>query len=345
MNQANSCLKVNKSHLQLLRVWFIFLNITVFSLPLISQSLHGYEFRTFERPYEPLEDYESMLIKQIGVQPWEYEFNLGFSFPFFGKEYEFLICDFLSFCVTRDEVGFLDLNSYPYFYDFTIDTTNIKSDVRFSTLGEGGKKVFVMEFLKNRLREDPSVSTYDSHVNFQNRIYEDGTIEIHYGPSNLDNSPLYVPGEGFYVDAGVVFLFGPSIELEEFDVDSLGVTKRLSLTGPYTNLEFTEEESKYMTTYPPEGFVIQLRPITLSEEEAVQKNEVILYPNPVKDIVNMSMKDDRIIQAQVYDMMGKAMPIEVNGHQLQVHSLAAGIYILEAETRKGRIVREKFIKQ
>lgn len=345
MNQPNKYSIVNKSLLLLLQGWFIFLTIAGTSLSLVSQSLHGYEFQTFERPYEPLENYQSMLIEQRGYQLWEYEFNLGFSFPFFGKEYKFLVCDFLSFCATRDDVGYLDLNSYPYFYDFTTDSTNIKSDVRFSTLGEDGEKVFVMEFFKNRLREDPSVTTYDSHVNFQNRIYEDGTIEIHYGPSNLDNSPLYVPGEGFYVDAGGTFLFGPSITLEEFDVDSLGVLKRLSLTGPYNNLAFTEEESEYITTYPPEGFVIQLRPKTLSADDPVKPSELLAYPNPVEDIINFRAKDDRIIGGRLYDMLGNRMSVDIKENQISVQHLPSGMYILEVETATGQVIREKIIKQ
>ena len=342
MNQLNKYFMVNKSLLLLLQGWFIFLTIIGTTPSLVSQSLHGYEFRTFERPYEPLENYQSMLIEQRGYQLWEYEFNLGFSFPFFGKEYEFLECDFLSSCVTRDEVGYLDLNSSSYFYDFTTDTTNIKSDVRFSTLGEEGERVFVMEFFKNRLREDPSVPTYDSHVNFQNRIYEDGTIEIHYGPSNLDNSPRYVPGEGFYVDAGGLFLFGPDAALEEY-ID--GNLRRIAAHGPYDDLELTEEESKNITYYPPEGFVIQFRPTTVSAEEPVRQEEVLVYPNPVEERINLRIKDDHILQALVYDMLGNVLPVEMKGNQVQVHSLAAGMYILEAETAQGQLIREKFVKQ
>ncbi len=311
-----------------------------------AQSLHGYEFATFEREYQPLQTYTSMQKETRGDRRWEYQFDLGFSLPLYGEEYNSLICTFSSICNTLDQEVSLGLNWHGYNYDFVTDTVNIESDVRFATIDDNGIKVLVLEFVKNRLAGDTSIAEFDSHVNFQQRIYEDGRLEVHYGPSNLENSPNYVPGVGFYSFEGAVnSLAGPYFDLEKLDWDSFIVEKRVALKGPYDNLELTEEESEAITTYPPEGFVIQLRPITLSVEEPVQKNEVILYPNPVKDIVNISMKDDRIIQAQVYDMMGKAMPIEVNGHQLQVHSLAAGIYILEAETRKGRILREKFIKE
>ena len=54
---------------------------------------------------------------------------------------------------------------------------------------------------------DPSVEEFDSHIDMQYWFYEDGTIEIRFGHSNLDNSPVYVPGDGFYRITGIRDLF------------------------------------------------------------------------------------------------------------------------------------------
>lgn len=311
-----------------------------------AQSLYGYESTTFEREYQPLETYTSMQKETRGDLRWEYQFDLGFSLPLYGKEYNSLICTFSSICNTLDQEVSIGLNWHDYNYDFVTDTVNIESDVRFATLDDNGIKVLVLEFVKNRLAGDTSISEFDSHVNFQQRIYEDGRLEVHYGPSNLENSPNYVPGVGFYSFEGAVnSLAGPYFDLEKLDWDSLIVEKRVALKGPHDNLEFTEEESQAITTYPPEGFVIQLRPSTLSAEEPVQVSEVLLYPNPVENQINFRLKDDRILQVQVYDMLGNGLPVEMKGNQLQVHSLAAGMYILEAETAKGQLIRAKFVKQ
>jgi hypothetical protein len=345
MDQPNKYFLGNNPLLQFLQRCLIILFLTQSGL-INAQSLHGYEFATFEREYQPLETYTSMQKETRGDIRWEYQFDLGFSLPLFDKEYDFLICTFSSICNTLDLEVSVGLNWHAYNYDFVTDTVNIESDVRFATLNDNGIKVLVIEFVKNRLAGDTSVSEYDSHVNFQQRIYEDGRLEVHYGPNNLENSPNYVPGEGFYNFEGVVIsLDGPYFDLEKLDWDSLIVEKRVALKGPYDNLEFTEEESEPITTYPPEGFVIQLRPTTVSAEGPAQQNEILVYPNPVEDRINVSIKDDRILDAQVYDMLGNVMPAEIEGNRVQVHSLASGMYILEAETAQGRLIREKFVKK
>lgn len=343
----NSRSLIEKKHptLQFLQSWMLFVFVFLVS-DVSAQSLHGYEFTTFEKEYQPLETYTSMLKETRGDIRWEYQFDLGFSLPLFDKEYNSLICTFSSICNTLDQEVSFGLNWHGYNYDFVTDTVNIESDVRFATLDDNGIKVLVLEFVKNRLAGDTSIAEFDSHVNFQHRIYEDGRLEVHYGPSNLENSPNYVPGVGFYSFEGAVnSLAGPYFDLEKLDLDSFIVEKRVALKGPYDNLEFTEEETQAITTYPPEGFVIQLRPTTVSTEEPVWKGEVLVYPNPVKDIINMKTKDDRIIGGHLYDMLGNRMSVDFKENQISVQHLPSGMYILEVETATGQVIREKIIKQ
>ena len=311
-----------------------------------AQSLYGYEFTTFEREYKPLETFTSMQKETSGDIRWEYQFDLGFSLPLFDREYDSLICTFSSICNTLDLEVSIGLNWHAYNYDFVTDTVNIESDVRFATLVDNGTKVLVLEFVKNRLAGDTSIAEFDSHVNFQQRIYEDGRLEVHYGPSNLENSPNYVPGVGFYSFEGAVnSLAGPYFDLEKLDWDSLIVEKRVALKGPYDNLELTQEESEAITTYPPEGFVIQLRPTTLSAEEPVRKNEVLIYPNPTGNRINLNIKEDRIVDVQMFDMLGNTRPATFKGNQIEVSHLSSGIYLLQVQTAKGQTLREKFVKQ
>ena len=65
-----------------------------------------------------------------------------------------------------------------------------------------------------RLANDTSVATYDSSIQFQHWFYQDGTIEIHFGDINLENSTAFVDGEGFYFSGGPDVPLGPGrIEL------------------------------------------------------------------------------------------------------------------------------------
>ncbi|NBB88409.1 MAG: T9SS type A sorting domain-containing protein [Bacteroidetes bacterium] len=334
-----------KAPLQFLQ-WCLIALFLIQSGQINAQSLHGYEFTTFEREYQPLETYTSMQKETRGDLRWEYQFDLGFSLPLYGKEYNALICTFSSSCSTLGQEVYFTLNWHDYNYDFVTDTVNIESDVRFATLDDNGIKVLVLEFVKNRLAGDTTITEFDSHVTFQQRIYEDGRLEVHYGPSNLVNSPNYVPGVGFYSFEGAVnSLAGPYFDLEKLDWDSFIVEKRVALKGPYDNLELTEEESEAITIYPPEGFVIQLRPTTVSTEETGWKEEVLVYPNPVKEIINMKTKDDRIIGVRLYDMLGNQMAVDIKENQISVQYLPSGMYILELETVKGQVIREKISKQ
>jgi len=341
MLNSRNIIESKRPALQKLQSWMLLI-IMFITLDSYAQSLHGYEYNTFDRPYEKLESYSSIQIETEGDLLWEYEFDLDFDIQVFGESFGSFYGTFFSNFYGPNDEWVLDLNSYPYQFDLISDTINIQSDVRFATEERNGMQVFIIEFVKNRLGADPSVTTHDSHVNFQNRIYEDGTIEIHYGPSNLANSPMYVPGEGFYFEAAQTSLYGPYVAIEEFDANN---PKRVSLSGHYDSLVLSEAEFEYINTYPPEGFVIQLRPTTLSAGDPYKPSEVLAYPNPVEDIINLRAKDDRIIGGHLYDMLGNQMLVDIKENQIPVQHLPTGMYILEVETAKGQLIREKIIKQ
>ncbi|MFS4429348.1 T9SS type A sorting domain-containing protein [Chryseobacterium sp. S90] len=83
----------------------------------------------------------------------------------------------------------------------------------------------------------------------------------------------------------------------------------------------------------------------LAIAEANKENTIIsVYPNPVRDILNIQSKNE-IIKAEIYDAAGRIISsTNVKGNSIPVFELSKGNYILKVFTRDHAIV-QKFIKE
>lgn len=83
----------------------------------------------------------------------------------------------------------------------------------------------------------------------------------------------------------------------------------------------------------------------LAIAEANKENTIIsVYPNPVRDILNIQSKNE-IIKAEIYDAAGRIISsTNVKGNSIPVSELSKGNYILKVFTRDHAIV-QKFIKE
>jgi hypothetical protein len=78
---------------------------------------------------------------------------------------------------------------------------------------------------------------------------------------------------------------------------------------------------------------------------AADANGLTLSPNPVLDYVTVSTSQQAlaISHIEVYNAMGKQMPVQINGNQVNVETLIGGVYYLHAITVDGvKVV--KFVK-
>jgi hypothetical protein len=142
-------------------------------------------------------------------------------------------------------------------YDFdivNIDTNNIVSDIRYKFSKKNNLNALVLQYTKVRLISDPSVSEFDSHINFQVWYFENGTMEVRFGSYNLDNSPNYIPGEGFYLlpNNHSPIYYGPEMLIRNAFKENVG----LGLDGPYNNYN-VDNIGGYLTELPPKGWVIR----------------------------------------------------------------------------------------
>lgn len=82
---------------------------------------------------------------------------------------------------------------------------------------------------------------------------------------------------------------------------------------------------------------------TLSTPEyAVRNNSLIIYPNPVKDMLNITTPDfSENMLIEVYDMTGRQVLNEKSvSNTINVNTLPAGIYIVKTGNNTGRFVKE-----
>lgn len=91
--------------------------------------------------------------------------------------------------------------------------------------------------------------------------------------------------------------------------------------------------------YSPQSFPT----VSINENEEV-KNEIIIYPNPNSgNILNIDFKENFKGTITIYDMTGKAIPVNISNNKIDISNLTKGYYsILFSD--KNYSVTKKFIK-
>lgn len=84
---------------------------------------------------------------------------------------------------------------------------------------------------------------------------------------------------------------------------------------------------------------------SLASNETNLKNQVTVYPNPVKDVLNFTYSD-KIKTLKLYDMNGKlVLSPKAVSQKIDVSKLTNGVYFLEVELVDNTKKFEKIIKQ
>ena len=74
-------------------------------------------------------------------------------------------------------------------------------------------------------------------------------------------------------------------------------------------------------------------------------NDFKIYPNPVKNLLSISNKNNTSIQsAEISNMLGQTLQMSINNNNIDVSDLKSGSYILKIVSDKG-IMNTKFIKE
>ncbi|MCW5519297.1 T9SS type A sorting domain-containing protein [Aureitalea sp. L0-47] len=97
--------------------------------------------------------------------------------------------------------------------------------------------------------------------------------------------------------------------------------------------------------FPDERIVLNL---VGDEALAVDDNIadlVTVYPNPASNVLNVSVPSNiEVINASLYDVLGKNTGVQLVNGQMNTSSLARGVYILNVNTSRGTLT-QKIVKQ
>ena len=87
--------------------------------------------------------------------------------------------------------------------------------------------------------------------------------------------------------------------------------------------------------------------INVGLQEEIYFDEIIVYPNPAKDIINIEHpKHINIYKIKLIDMLGKEVSFELlNNDQISIESLELGVYTLQIILENDLIVNKKIIKE
>ncbi|MBV8328379.1 T9SS type A sorting domain-containing protein [Chryseobacterium sp.] len=78
-------------------------------------------------------------------------------------------------------------------------------------------------------------------------------------------------------------------------------------------------------------------------ERSNQNTEVRIFPNPVKDMLNISASG-KIKEVEIYDISGKRINAEIRNNQVDVKNIPAGSYVIRIVTDTG-VANKQFIKR
>lgn len=87
-------------------------------------------------------------------------------------------------------------------------------------------------------------------------------------------------------------------------------------------------------------------PSALKNETFIKTSGIIIYPNPVKDILKIKVLDNREVEKiLITDIVGKTVVKSTNNStEIDVNNLKKGIYFIQIHSKKG-IATTKFLKE
>lgn len=172
---------------------------------------------------------------------------------------------------------------------------------------------------------------------------------------NVDLDDLYDSGNGYFdffnkPHTYWIFRRNSSIDTVNGNINSAAFGN-----GIRTSFSPTTNPHPFLTDGTPE-ISFEITNIQYSGDQAsfdveflhdgvptYDKNNVLIYPNPVKDVLNLSLND--VSRVEIYDLLGKIILSNVHPDSIiDVSSFKQGVYIVKIFTNND-CYTEKFIKK
>lgn len=114
------------------------------------------------------------------------------------------------------------------------------------------------------------------------------------------------------------------------------------------SLSYSVGQMVYMPFFGTNGFVnpgvqYSFNSSSLLVEEEIKTSSILIYPNPVKDILNIS---EDVSDIKIIDVSGKIVLNYSSAKKiLNLAFLPNGIFLLTAKTKRGEKITHKIIKE
>jgi len=316
----------------------LLLILFIYSPLFSSAQSEEYLIESFQDEYIELIDYESAGILALGNPLWELEFEFGFEFPFYGELYDRMIWNAEAWGMLtedEDEAFFMMNFTRGYAFEPINDTIDIESDARFAQVVSNNMRAFVLQYTEYGFFADPFEDSIDVDMNFQFWFYENGVIEVHFGDMDMDGSPIYKSGKGFYC-----YSSGTGIDTNEVCGPHMGIENPydeedgIALKGSYNDFEVTGQIYDVMTDLPPRGWIIRFLPKSVGLlEPDDQITEFSISPNPTISYIQIPEPGSYVT---MYDMSGKVrFEGVVTDHHFSVAEFPPGMYIIQMVSGSG----------
>ncbi len=315
----------------------------------ITLTAQDYEVVAFQGEYNEITEYNSLVLNIGGpFWVWSFRFDLDFEFPYFDSVYHSIIAEDGGYFGFEPGTDLMRLFGIPTEFDEDLDIFDIQSDIRYKLTEENGLRCLVLQYTNVQFIGDPSVEEHDSHLNYQVWFFEDGTIEIRFGNMNLDHSPGYSPGEGFFLIFNNGNLLIPIIV--NIGITSPDYERSYFISGLHNDFEVTtynDTLDRGIRDLPPEGWVIRFSPRPSSTTNNF-RNNLSIYPNPVKDILTIAIEEgieEGPESIEIVDAMGRTVLFEnMVANQIDIGHLPPGMYVANIRYQ-DKIIPKQIIKK
>ena len=160
------------------------------------------------------------------------------------------------------------------------------------------------------------------------KITPSGNIDVNYNSVSVNHG----------TNKTFNFIANNGYKIDKVYID--GINNAAAVTaGEYTFTNVTSNHTVYVTFVEGEGTSIDL----------IKEPSIVLYPNPVKNVLHITVETDNYLSLQGVEITDLAGRIIVNYpllivNYIDVSHLPQGIYFLKIQTDKG-IVTKKFINE
>ena len=118
----------------------------------------------------------------------------------------------------------------------------------------------------------------------------------------------------------------------------------LRLNNQYNNQEYIINIGFKVDTviFDPERWLISKYSICTEQKEITEAQEIIIYPNPFQNIINIETSED-ITRISIYNTKGQSIGFNTTGNSIDTKTISPGIYMLNIKTSKEIFIK-KIIK-